>query len=276
MSIQNNDMISAGPLWRALLVPLAGALMTLGAVTTAFAATPGSQLITMPTVTVGDIGNVADSTGFGSVSYEYQIGKYEVTNGQYAAFLNAVGVTSTNNALGLYNSNMGSNASYGGITWNAGSSQYEAKTGWENKAVNYVSFYDAARFTNWLTTGDTENGLYTFNGATSITINPDHAASSGWAVASEDEWYKAAYYNGDGTYHTYPVTGSLNQTTANYYSGGYAMPGGTYIADVDYYDDVTGAGSTYGTFQQGGNVYEWSDTLINGTARGVRGGSFDI
>ncbi|WP_052362289.1 formylglycine-generating enzyme family protein [Geminisphaera colitermitum] len=231
--------------------------------------------INIPTVTVGDIGNAADSTGYGAVSYEYQIGKYQVTNGQYAAFLNAVGVTSSNNTLGLYNSNMDSNVNYGGITWNAGSSQYEAKTGWENKPVNYVTFYDAARFVNWLTTGDTENGLYVFSGATTITSNPDHATSSGWAVASEDEWYKAAYYNGDGTYREYPVTGTLSQTTANYYSGGSAMPEGAYIADVDFYDDVFGAGSTYGTFQQGGNVYEWNDTFINGTSRVVRGGAFD-
>ncbi|WP_043582773.1 formylglycine-generating enzyme family protein [Geminisphaera colitermitum] len=232
--------------------------------------------INIPTVTVGDIGNATDpATGslYGSVSYEYQIGKYEVTNGQYAAFLNAVDSTGAN-TYNLYNSNMGSNANLGGITWNAGSSQYETKAGFDLKPVNYVSFYDAARFTNWLTSGDTENGLYVFSGATTITSFPDHATSSGWAIASEDEWYKAAYYNGDGTYRTYPVTGTLSQTTANYYSDDGVMPGGTYLADVDYYDDVTGAGSTYGTFQQGGNVYEWTDTLVYGITLVTRGGSF--
>ncbi|WP_081722105.1 formylglycine-generating enzyme family protein [Geminisphaera colitermitum] len=266
MSIQNNDMISAGPLWRALLVPLAGALMTLEAVTTAFAATPGSQLITMPTVTVGDIGNVADSTGFGSVSYEYQIGKYEVTNGQYAAFLNAVDSTGAN-TYNLYNSNM-SSSSYGGITWNGTS--YVVKAGFDLKPMNYVSFYDAARFTNWLTTGDTENGLYTFDGTTTITSFPDHATSTGWAVASEDEWYKAAYYDpnkgGVGGYWAYPTqSDSISGGQANYYNSG----NGNVPMEVGSF-----ASNAYGTFDQGGNVWEWSDTLISGTGRGVRGGSF--
>ena len=41
-------------------------------------------------VTVGDPGNVADTNGFGSVPYAYQMGTYDVTLGQYTAFLNAV------------------------------------------------------------------------------------------------------------------------------------------------------------------------------------------
>ncbi len=40
-------------------------------------------------VTVGDVNN-------GPVSYDYQMGKYEVTAGQYAEFLNAVASTDTN------------------------------------------------------------------------------------------------------------------------------------------------------------------------------------
>ena len=56
-------------------------------------------------VTVGDPGNVADpATGnlYGSVGHTYQIGKYDVTAGQYCQFLNAVATTSDPN--GLYNS----------------------------------------------------------------------------------------------------------------------------------------------------------------------------
>ncbi len=49
--------------------------------------------ISVALVTVGDPGNAADSTGFGAVNYAYQIGKYDVTTSQYAAFLNAVAAT---------------------------------------------------------------------------------------------------------------------------------------------------------------------------------------
>src|SRR5436309_14217365 len=63
-------------------------------------------------VTVGNPGNAADTqvmndqtTGYGSVAYAYRISKYEVTNAQYAEFLNAVAVGYDN---GLYNSEMNS------------------------------------------------------------------------------------------------------------------------------------------------------------------------
>ncbi|RRJ95511.1 PEP-CTERM sorting domain-containing protein [Opitutaceae bacterium TAV4] len=223
--------------------------------------------INIPTVTVGDIGNAADSTGYGAVSYEYQIGKYEVTNGQYAAFLNAVDSTGAN-TYQLYNSNMSSNSD-GGITWNG--SAYEVKAGFDLKPVNFVSFYDAARFTNWLTTGDTENGLYVFSGTTTITSFPNHSASDGWAVASEDEWYKAAYYDpnkgGVGGYWTYPTqSDSISGNQANYRDSG----NGNVPMEVESF-----APNAYGTFDQGGNVNEWNDTLINGNSRVVRGGAFN-
>ncbi|WP_043583906.1 SUMF1/EgtB/PvdO family nonheme iron enzyme [Geminisphaera colitermitum] len=222
--------------------------------------------INIPTVTVGDIGNAADSTGYGAVSYEYQIGKYEVTNGQYAAFLNAVDSTGAN-TYNLYNSNM-SSSNFGGITWNG--SAYEVKAGFDLKPVNFVSFYDAARFTNWLTSGDTENGLYVFSGTTTITSFPDHATSTGWALPSEDEWYKAAYYDpnkgGVGGYWAYPTqSDSISGSQANYWNSG----NGNVPMIVGSFTE-----NAYGTFDQGGNVSEWNDTLINGTARGLRGGEF--
>ena len=64
-------------------------------------------VITIDTVTVGDPGNAADTRyatpGYGAMAYTYNIGKYEVTAGQYTAFLNAVAATDT---YGLYDTNM--------------------------------------------------------------------------------------------------------------------------------------------------------------------------
>ncbi len=48
--------------------------------------------VTIPTVPVGNAGNAKDpGTGndYGAVSYEYRMGTTEVTNAQYAEFLNA-------------------------------------------------------------------------------------------------------------------------------------------------------------------------------------------
>lgn len=109
--------------------------------------------ITIDTVTIGDAGNSSDNrTGYGSVSYTYNIGKYEVTAGQYCAFLNAVAKTDT---YGLYNSSMWSNT-YGCKIRQTGASGYygySVASDWANRPVNFVSFWDSCRLANWLGNG---------------------------------------------------------------------------------------------------------------------------
>jgi formylglycine-generating enzyme required for sulfatase activity len=94
---------------------------------------------------VGGAGNAADTTGFGAVAYDYNVGTYEVTNSQYAEFLNA---KAASDPLGLYNVFMGSVASGGGIsrTGAPGSFTYTAISGRESRPVNFVSYYDSLRF----------------------------------------------------------------------------------------------------------------------------------
>ena len=238
-----------------------------------------ASAINLDMVRVGDAGNANDTTGYGGVDYEYNIGTYEVTNAQYAEFLNSVAKTSDTHSL--YNGNMGS-SSFGGITrsGSAGNYTYSAKSGSENKPVNYVSFWDAARFTNWLTNGQptgvqgaltTETGVYNLGGG-AITRNAAAWASGGFAIASENEWYKAAYYQpaaagGDSDdYWLYPTqSNSISTADANY---DFVV---RTLTDVGSYSD---AGSYYGTFDQGGNVWEWNDEILFASTRGLRGGSF--
>ena len=55
-------------------------------------------------VTIGNAGNVADTqvvtddgtTGYGAVDYEYRIGKYEISNPQWNAFVLAAGAPTGN------------------------------------------------------------------------------------------------------------------------------------------------------------------------------------
>lgn len=259
----------------------------------ALLATPASA-VTIDWVLVGDPGNAPDTSSTncfaadcGSVSYAYYISKYEVTNAQYAEFLNAKAAA---DPLALYNTNMGSNAQ-GGITrsGSSGSYTYSVKPGFENKPVNYVSFYDAMRFTNWLNNGqgsaDTESGAYTLLGGTTAPSNGTTVLRNLGAnifLPSENEWYKAAYYDGlSETYFHYPA-GTDTQTVcaaptgiANHANCGMAAGG---VTDVGAY---TGSPSPYGTFDQGGNVVEWNEQIVSAEVlpgsllRGARGGRWD-
>ena len=245
-------------------------------------ASSATASIEIATSYVGDIGNSADSsTGslYGAVNYGYQIGTYEVTNSQYTAFLNAAAKTDTH---GLYSSEM-NNSTHGGIqqSGTSGTFTYSVKSGMGNTPVNFVSFWDAARFTNWLTngqgSGSTETGVYNLNGTTAptnSTITRDATAwnAGGVAIASEDEWYKAAYYDptlnsGTGGYWDYAhQSDSITTADANYDNSV-----GT-VTDVGTYNDDA---SHYGTFDQGGNVWEWNDTIVGDINRGLRGGAFN-
>jgi len=110
-----------------------------------------------------------------------------------------------------------------------------------------------------------------------------------WAVTSEDEWYKAAYYKGGSTsagYWDYPTSSDtapgqdmtdVSGNNANYYTAPYAYP-----IDSGKYTTVAGefqnSDSPYGTFDQGGNVWEWNEAIVYQDAdyayRGLHGGSF--
>jgi formylglycine-generating enzyme len=264
--------------------------------------------VTIATVPVGDPGNAGELSGAaaggygpyricGAVGYTYNIGKYEVTAGQYTEFLNSVAGV---DAYRLYSTSMWSSTygckiqrSGGGIVGNPYT--YAVASAFANRPVNYVSWGSSARFTNWLHNGQptgsqglptTEDGAYFLNGATTeaqlVAVN--RKTDARWAITTEDEWYKAAYYKSGSTnagYWDYP-TGSdstpgrdmadVSGNNADYYNGS-----GPYPIDSSYYTTVAGefqnSDSPYGTFDQGGNVWEWNETA-DGSFRGYRGGAF--
>jgi formylglycine-generating enzyme required for sulfatase activity len=231
-------------------------------------------------VPIGAPGNAADDTGYGAVGYAYEIGQTEVTNTEYAAFLNAVGAADTNNLWSI-----GMAGTWGGIdrSGSSGSYAYAVKSGFESKPVNFVSFYDALRYVNWLANGQpsgaqgnatTEDGSYTITAQGILDNSIVRNAGAQIVLPNEDEWYKAAYYDALSTsYLDYPA-GSDAPTSCVAPSA--AANGANCGAAVDTVSDVgayTGSASPFGTFDQGGNVAEWLEPA-SGENRLTRGGNW--
>ncbi|MGA2031591.1 MAG: SUMF1/EgtB/PvdO family nonheme iron enzyme [Thermoguttaceae bacterium] len=265
------------------------------------AVTAQAETITMAMVTVGDPGNAADTTGYGAVGYTFQMGKYDVTTSQYAAFLNAVAQTA--DPCGLYNSCMTLDLPTVGIAQSGSPGSYSysvtgTAAGKNNMPMFDVTWGDAARFSNWLQNGQpnapegngtTETGAYTLNGAVTISALMAITRNAGatYFIPSENEWYKSAYYKGGSTnagYWTYPTqsnTAPINTLPdtgnhANFYdyydtgNGGYTDPT-NYLTPVGAFSASPGP---YGTFDQGGDVYQWNETPVSGLFRCLRGGSY--
>lgn len=274
-----------------------------------------AETIDIPTVFVGNVRNANDpTTGRGAVNYGYRMGKYEVTVGQYTAFLNAVARTDT---YSLYNPRMATDLNIAGISRTGAPGTYSYQViGSPNKPVTYVSWGDAARFVNWLHNRQpagmqdattTEEGAYSLDGANIFVFERlTRNAEARWFIPTENEWYKAAYHQpatdgGDvDDYWQYPTRSNsvpfsdlppgsdapepwnvanifINDGIANGFNDGYASlsPGNqNSLTEVGAYEFAPGP---YGTYDQGGNVREWTERTFatRGAPRGsVRGGSW--
>ena len=231
----------------------------------------GDNAFTMDFVTIGNPNNVADTTGspnpVGSVAYTYNLGVYEVSRGQLEK-ANAAG------SLGITMSDM---SGYGG------NGLLKPATG--------ISWYEAAKYVNWLNTSSGGTAAYKFVGGTFQLWSSTDAGYNAnnmfrnslakYVIASSNEWYKGAYGNLNGTWNNYP-TGSDNIPTAA--AGGTAA--NTAVYNQSFYAgpaDINNAGglSPYGTMGQGGNVWEWNETAMDGSnnladeIRELSGGSWN-
>jgi formylglycine-generating enzyme required for sulfatase activity len=240
-------------------------------------------------ITIGDPGNGCDTNAqgmlcTGTVNATYRISKFETTWAQYAEMLNAVAATDT---FGLYNPSMADGGFYGGISRSGGPGTYvyNAIPGRENKTVVYHSFWDAARFANWLHNGQptgvqdsttTENGAYTLTPSAIANNTVTRNAEAKIFLPSEDEWHKAAYYNSaTSSYFAYPAgSDAVISCGGPTSTPNYANCGQT-VFDHQIVGSYTTSASPYGTFDQGGNVWEWIESTLIGSplSRVMRGGS---
>lgn len=203
-------------------------------------------------VTIGNAGNVADASGYGAVDYEYQIGKYEVTNAQWDLFVATAGAPT-------------------GIP----SFAYDDNTFWAGDSIpaSMVSWYEAVQFCNYLTSGDKSQGVYLFSGNNAnpgefLGVDRDAAGAAYsriFCLPTEDEWYKAAYYTGSG-YSLY-----ANGTDVAPIAGDYTNYN---LAIGQPWDIGNGTMEQNGTFNMMGNIGEWNETEFD-FVRGYRGGAYN-
>jgi formylglycine-generating enzyme required for sulfatase activity len=142
----------------------------------------------------------------------------------------------------------------------------------------------------------TENGAYSLLGAisgiefTKNAINPNTGTMTTWWIPNENEWYKAAYYDPSVSgpaddYWLYPTqsdsapgnTIGTGANQANFKDTDYSVTQSqNYSSSQNYLTDggaYSSSGSYYGTFDQGGNVWERTDA-VTGSSGGARGGSW--
>jgi hypothetical protein len=237
--------------------------------------TSGNEF-TIDFVNIGNAGIAADTTGYGAVPYEYRMGKYEISQ-------DAIDKAT---ASGMANVTAGA--------WT------------NNRPAADIYWYEAAAFVNWLNTSTGRTAAYnlTFSpagpglndiwsmqlwsseqawtaGGTNLYRNKD----AYYFLPSENEWYKAAYYNPAGSnYFLYPTdSDEAPVAVASGTNAGTAVIDQLFVNEIAAVDDAGGL-SSYGTMGQGGNVWEWTESAFDESAfddtnsassafRAIRGGA---
>jgi hypothetical protein len=231
----------------------------------------GANQFSIDFVRIGNPGNAADTTGSpnpaGSVAYNYNIGKYEISR-------DMIDKANSSGNLGITLQDM---TSYGGNE--------------VNKPATGISWFEVAKFVNWLNTIKGFVPAYKFDANGNFQLwsvgdagydanNLYRNSLAKFYIPSTGEWYKAAYGRASGSWSNFsngadsapdPVSSGTAANTAVYEQSFASGPA-----------DITSAGglSDYGTIGQGGNVWEWTETAydgINDTAGEIlelRGGSF--
>jgi formylglycine-generating enzyme required for sulfatase activity len=232
----------------------------------------GGNQFNIDFVTIGNSGNAADTTGVptpaGSVSYNYRMGKYEISRDM------VLKANASDPALGITMASLGT-AGGNGL----------------NRPASGITWLEAATFVNWLNTSSGSTAAYKFNAgnienwvisdAGYNAANPFRNANAKYFLPSVDEWYKAAFYDPQtGTYFDY-ATGENSAPIST--TGGTAPGTAVYNHSASQGPaDITNAGglSFYGTMAQSGNVWEWNEGAFDGTNdvasedRAYRGGGW--
>jgi len=214
--------------------------------------------------------STGNSFSFTGVNHDYRMGAYEITNDQWNKFKSA----------------------YGAVTGSPSHAYLLAPyfTG-TDVPTNRTSWYEAAQFVNWLNTSTGHQAAYKFTGTqgtsnytfTLWTVtdtgydagNPYRNSDTFYFLPTENEWVKAAYWNGT-SLQTYS-----NASAGDLVSSGSPDPTKWNCRSSEPWNATSGVKELNGTYNMMGNVFEWMESpyysgdYLSGSARCLRGGSND-
>lgn len=210
----------------------------------------GPNRYSLQFATVGNPNNAPQfdpNTGLsvGAVGYNYKIAKTELPSSVWIEYANSVGLHLPGTATGtpIWHLNGMNNSSNTGsrieknTAFDVPSGEIQTRYRWNPVAldgdslgqpVGGMNFLDTARFVNWLHHGQphattlaqsaanyalTNNGVYDLTAATVADRAKVQPGAKYW-IATENEWYKAAYYDptlngGTGGYWQYPTRSNI-------------------------------------------------------------------
>jgi formylglycine-generating enzyme required for sulfatase activity len=212
------------------------------------------------------------------------MGIYEITNDQWTKFQVSLGVPVTGGAAAYWEQ-----------------PAYDQSPHFTGLSVptDNASWYEAAQFVNWLNTSTGHHEAYKFTGTQGtsnyvLAVWSPAEASGGtnlfrhkdakYYLPTEDEWVKAAYWNGTAL-QTYATRSGQTMFQGNGTNGGW-----NYYVDYDNGPAgpaegpwAVGSGSQElnGTFDMMGNVFEWMESphfagdYTAAANRQHRGGSYN-
>ena len=210
----------------------------------------GDNQFAIDFVSVGNPGNSANPlTGYGSVSYEFRMGKYVISE-------NKVLAATANGLQGV---------PAGG--WTAG------------QPAGSKSWYQAAAFVNWLNTSKGFTPAYnqSWNGS-AYSMNLWQPGDSGYDannafrnslahyfLPNENEWHKAAFGKRDGP--GYWLYATASDTVPTGVAGG--ITANTIVVNNPWEQtpanvEESGGLSDYGTMGQTGNAFQWLESAVDG------------
>ena len=213
--------------------------------------------------TIGEVNRTSDETQFQVTLSAFKMSKYEITNAQYAAFLNTKNIDSSGLCVyGAFPAEVLIYASTSPYDWGLHytSGQWLPVAGYENHPVIFVTWFGATEFATYV----------------------------GGRLPTEAQWEYACRGNTTTPFNT---GNCLSDAQANY---NWTLPYSTCTNTSTTYPNTTQAvgsysANAYGLFDMHGNVYEWCSDwsgtypttaqtnptgAITGTKRVIRGGSF--